>query len=144
MHMRPTAPALDVPASTKARANPMVLTIASILLATVLGVIGQLMLKQGMASMGVLQFSAGAVPSILLRMATSPWVIGGLLVYGSGTFFWLLVLNRVPLSYSYPFIALGIVVGFLAAWIIFRESIPPSRWLGMAVIVAGLLLVART
>jgi multidrug transporter EmrE-like cation transporter len=122
----------------------MVLTIASILLATVLGVIGQLMLKQGMASMGVLQFSAGAVPSILLRMATSPWVIGGLLVYGSGTFFWLLVLNRVPLSYSYPFIALGIVVGFLAAWIIFRESIPPSRWLGMAVIVAGLLLVART
>jgi multidrug transporter EmrE-like cation transporter len=122
----------------------MVLTIASILLATVLGVIGQLMLKQGMASMGVLQFSTGAVPSILLRMATSPWVIGGLLVYGSGTFFWLLVLNRVPLSYSYPFIALGIVVGFLAAWIIFRESIPPSRWIGMAVIVAGLLLVART
>jgi multidrug transporter EmrE-like cation transporter len=122
----------------------MVATLAPIFLATVLGVAGQLLLKQGMSQMGTLQLSLAAVPSILLKMATSPFVISGLLVYVSGTFFWLMVLNRVPLSYSYPFISLGIVLGMIAAWAIFRETVPIQRWIGLAVICAGIFLVARS
>lgn len=124
--------------------HPMVATLAPIFLATVLGVAGQLLLKQGMSQMGTLQLSLAAVPSILLKMATSPFVISGLLVYVSGTFFWLMVLNRVPLSYSYPFISLGIVLGMIAAWAIFRETVPIQRWIGLAVICAGIFLVARS
>ena len=122
----------------------MLMTLVPLLLATLLGVAGQLLLKQGMVQMGALQLSPSAVPSILLRMATSPYVIGGLLVYGTGTFFWLIVLNRVPLSYSYPFISLGIVLGLFSAWALFHESIPPMRWVGMLIIVAGCFVVART
>lgn len=124
--------------------NAMLMTLVPLLLATLLGVAGQLLLKQGMAQMGALQLSLPAVPSILWRMATSPYVIGGLLVYGTGTFFWLIVLNRVPLSYSYPFISLGIVLGLFSAWALFHESIPPMRWVGMLIIVAGCFVVART
>lgn len=122
----------------------MLITIASILISTLLGVAGQLLLKQGMSQMGALAFTPAAIPAIMLKMATSPWVVGGLLVYGSGTFFWLMVLNRVPLSFSYPFVALGIVVGMLAAWGIFHEQIPPARWLGLALVVTGMMVVART
>lgn len=124
--------------------SPMLITIASILISTLLGVAGQLLLKQGMSQMGALAFTPAAIPAIMLKMATSPWVVGGLLVYGSGTFFWLMVLNRVPLSFSYPFVALGIVVGMLAAWGIFHEQIPPARWLGLALVVTGMVVVART
>src|SRR6185503_10925620 len=94
--------------------------------------------------MGALQLSLPGVPGIVWRMATSPYVIGGLLVYGTGTFFWLIVLNRVPLSYSYPFISLGIVLGLFSAWALFHESIPPMRWVGMLIVVAGCFVVART
>ncbi len=122
----------------------MLLSLMPLFLATVLGVAGQLLLKQGMSQMGALQLSLGSVPSLLLRMATSPYVIGGLVVYGTGTFFWLIFISRVPLSYSYPFISLGIVLGLLSAWGIFHESIPPSRWIGMLVVCAGVFIVART
>lgn len=122
----------------------MLMTLIPLLLATMLGVAGQLLLKQGMSQMGALQLSLASAPSIMLRMATSPYVIGGLLVYASGTFFWLIVLNRVPLSYSYPFISLGIVLGLLSAWGLFHEHIPPMRWVGMLVICAGTFIVART
>lgn len=147
MSIRPSVATPNTPTvadNERNGASPMLMTLIPLLLATLLGVAGQLLLKQGMSSMGALQLGTDSVFSILFKMATSPWVIGGLLVYASGTFFWLLVLNRAPLSYSYPFVALGIVVGFLAAWVIFREQIPPMRWIGLAVICGGLVLVART
>jgi drug/metabolite transporter (DMT)-like permease len=125
-------------------ANKMLITLLPLFLATVLGVVGQLLLKQGMSQMGAVQLSTSGVPALLLRLATSPYVIGGLLVYGTGTFFWLVFISRVPLSYSYPFISLGIVLGLFAAWAIFHESIPPLRWIGMLVICLGVAIVSRT
>lgn len=122
----------------------MVSTLFPLLLATVLGVAGQLILKYGMTQMGTLQLEAASVPAIVLKMITSPYVIGGLLVYGIGTFFWLIVLNRVPLSFSYPFISLGIVLGLVSAWGIFHETIPPIRWVGMMVVCIGVFIVARS
>jgi drug/metabolite transporter (DMT)-like permease len=97
-----------------------------------------------MSRFGALQFSVVDAPALILRMATSPYVIAGLLIYGLGTFFWLIFISRVPLSYSYPFISLGVLLGLLAAWGIFHEQIPPLRWIGMLVVCAGVLLVART
>lgn len=122
----------------------MFATLLPLLLATVLGVVGQLLLKQGMLQGGAVQLDLATIPAVIWRMATSPYVVGGLLVYGTGTFFWLIFISRVPLSYSYPFISLGIVLGLLSAWGIFHENIPPQRWLGMLVVCAGVFLVARS
>jgi multidrug transporter EmrE-like cation transporter len=141
-----TAPNIaNVSAAAKPQgANKMLMTLLPLFFATILGVAGQLLLKQGMSQMGALQLSASAVPSLLWRMATSPYVIGGLLVYGAGTFFWLIFISRVPLSYSYPFVSLGIVLGLFSAWAIFHESIPPMRWIGMLVICLGVWFVSRS
>lgn len=122
----------------------MFMTIIPILLSTILGVAGQLLLKQGMTQMGTLQLSFVAVPSILWRMATSPYVIGGLMVYVSGTFFWLIVLNRVQLSYAYPFASLSYVLITLSSWLLLQEDIRPLRWIGMLVICTGVFLVSRS
>ena len=146
MQLNRTAPsATNVSVAAKPQgANKMLMTLLPLFLATVLGVAGQLLLKQGMTQMGALQLSASAVPSLLWRMATSPYVVGGLLVYGTGTFFWLIFISRVPLSYSYPFVSLGIVLGLFSAWAIFHESIPPLRWIGMLVICIGVFVVSRS
>jgi drug/metabolite transporter (DMT)-like permease len=137
VHARSPLPAMKGTSS-------MLMTIVPILLSTVLGVAGQFLLKQGMTQMGTLQLSFAAVPSILWRMSTSPYVIGGLMVYVSGTFFWLIVLNRVQLSYAYPFASLSYVLIALTSWILLQEDIRPLRWLGMLVICAGVFLVSRS
>ena len=64
-----------------------------IILSTIFGICGQLLLKNGMSSMSTAEGSR-----ILLRIVTSPWVIGGLLVYGVGVIFWLLALSHLELS----------------------------------------------
>jgi drug/metabolite transporter (DMT)-like permease len=138
------SPATQACHSSPQGTRMMLMTLIPLLVATVLGVAGQLLLKQGMLQVGAVQLEAGSLPATILRMATSPYVFGGLLVYGLGTFFWLVFISRVPLSYSYPFISLGIVLGLLAAWGIFHESIPPARWVGMLIVCVGVVLVARS
>ncbi|NJN16777.1 MAG: EamA family transporter [Oscillochloris sp.] len=124
--------------------NPMWLTLALLIIPAFTGVAGQLLLKVGMSQMGSLEISMAAVPSIVLRMATSPWVVGGLFVYVSGIFFWLLALNRVDLSYAYPFASLSYVLIFFSSWLMLGERISLSRVMGMIVICLGVVLVARS
>jgi len=122
----------------------MISVILPILLSVLLGVLGQLLLKHGMTIMGRLDLGATGVWPALWRMATSPYVVGGLLVYMGGTFFWLLALNRVDLSYAYPFASLSYVLIFLSSWLLLREQINPLRLIGMLVICLGVLFVARS
>lgn len=119
-------------------------TVMFILAATALGVIGQMLLKQGMTAMGPLSFSIGGVPQLAWRMATAPMVLGGLIIYAAGTFFWLLTLSRIELSVAYPFVSLNHVVIFLLAWVVLREQVSPARAAGVLVICVGMLLVARS
>jgi uncharacterized membrane protein len=122
----------------------MWLTVALLVIPAITGVAGQLMLKVGMAQMGALEISLAAVPELLWRMACSPWVLGGLAVYVSGIFFWLLALNRVELSYAYPFASLSYVLIFLCSWLLLGERISVARVVGMLVICLGVVLVARS
>lgn len=115
-----------------------------ILVATVMGIVGQTMLKHGMNQMGPLSLSGGSVPGIVLQIVRSPFVIGGLLIYGFGTFFWLVTLSRIDLSVAYPFVSLNHVLLFFIGWLILRESVTPLRAAGVAVICVGMILVARS
>lgn len=122
----------------------MMNAVVLILLSVTLGVVGQIILKHGMTVMGQLDLSSAGVGGIVWRMATSPFVVGGLAVYMAGAFFWLLALNRVDLSYAYPFASLSYVLIFLSSWLLFRESINPMRFLGMLVICLGVYFVSRS
>jgi multidrug transporter EmrE-like cation transporter len=122
----------------------MMTVILPILLSVLLGVAGQLLLKHGMTAMGQLDIGANGMLGALWRIGTSPYVVGGLLIYVSGTFFWLLALNRVDLSYAYPFASLSYVLIFFASWMMFHENISPLRFAGMLVICLGVFLVARS
>lgn len=118
--------------------------IGLILASTLLGVLGQTVLKLGMTQLGPQSIGADGVLTILMRIAFSPYVIGGLMLYVSGTFFWLVAMSRADLSYLYPFASLSYVCLMAVAWIVFREHISPMRLLGAIIIVAGVVLVARS
>ncbi|MBL8153242.1 MAG: EamA family transporter [Anaerolineae bacterium] len=107
---------------------------------TVLGICGQLLLKQGMNIIGHSSNSAGMVQ----RMVFSPWVIGGLLIYGTGVIFWLLALSNFELSYVYPFASLSYIGIIVGSYFLFRERITMMRVLGIAIIILGVVVTSQT
>jgi len=107
-------------------------------LSTVCGIAGQLMLKRGMTAMA----ATGGVS--VVRMVTSPWVIVGLGVYGSGVLCWLMALSHFELSYVYPFASLSYIGIIFGSYFLFRERITLMRLMGVAVIIAGVLITSQS
>ena len=114
-----------------------------ILIAVLLAVIGQLLVKRGLNLLGPIDFSAGLIFTYV-TIFTSPLVIIGTLSYTSSIFFWLYALTRVDLSFAYPFLALSYVLVILASWLILGEHIPVLRWIGVFIIALGVLVVAKS
>ena len=105
---------------------------------TLFGIGGQLMLKRGMGAMG----KTAAQKNLILRMVTSPWVVGGLIVYGLGVVNWLMALSHLELSYAYPFASLSYIGIIVGSYFIFKERITLMRVAGIAVIIAGVLITS--
>jgi drug/metabolite transporter (DMT)-like permease len=120
----------------------MSITLTCILLSTILGVGGQLLLKRGMTLLGEQTLSPSALFSVGTRMATSPWVLLGILVYVSGTFFWLIALSRVELSFAYPFASLSYVLILASSWLLLGETVNATRLMGVAAICIGVLVIS--
>lgn len=105
------------------------------------GVAGQTTLKIGVSQSHVAQEGAG-VWWLITLIVQSPWVWAGLALYGIGAVAWIAVLARLELSYAYPFLALNFVLITLTSRFILGEQVSLARWLGIAVICLGILLVA--
>lgn len=77
-------------------------------------------------------------------LALEPHILGGLACYAVSVVVWIAALSRVPVSTAYPMLSVGIVLNGIAAWYILGEAVTPMRWFGMAIIIAGVLVVARS
>jgi len=105
----------------------------------------QLILKIGMSGDHV----AGAIAQnrateVLMAIATSPFVVAGLFLYGVGAVIWLFVLARMDLSLAYPFVGLAFIFTMILGIFVLGEHVTISRVAGTLLIVAGCALVART
>jgi drug/metabolite transporter (DMT)-like permease len=121
------------------------LTIASVgllLFAVASAATGQVMLKHGMQVATARVAHSGG--SLVLRAATSPWVLLGLVVFGISAIAWLAALSKVPLSVAYPFNAVGYIVILIASVLVLHERANLLTWLGSLLVVSGLLIVVLT
>jgi multidrug transporter EmrE-like cation transporter len=114
-----------------------------ILLSVASGVAGQTALKLGVSQPGA-SVAAGDLVSLVGMIARSPLVLLGLVLYAAGAVAWIAVLARIDLSLAYPFLALNFVLITLSSRFILGETVPFTRWMGILVICAGILLVARS
>jgi multidrug transporter EmrE-like cation transporter len=117
------------------------LIVTSVLLAGA----AQVTLKVGVnrvtaASGGTVTLGANGVRSLL-----GSWVVWiGLAVFAASGVLWMFALSKASLSFAYPFAALGYIVIVAASVLILHESVPPLRWVGVAFIAIGIVLVANT
>ena len=100
---------------------------------------GQLMLKHGMTGVAAAVAKDGG--QLLIKAATSPWVVGGLAVFGISALAWLTTLSRVPLSVAYPFNALGLLAVIGSSVIVLHERVSTLGWLGVSMVAGGLVVV---
>jgi multidrug transporter EmrE-like cation transporter len=118
------------------------LTLAStglLLFAVISAAAGQVLLKHGMQLASARANSGGG--SLVLSAATSPWVLGGLVVFAVSAVAWLGALSRVPLSIAYPFNAIGYVVILAASIVILHEKANVLTWAGSLLVVSGVIIV---
>lgn len=117
------------------------LAVVSVLLATT----GQLLLKAGMERVGYVGGSRLDQPlELILRVARTPQIVVGLGLFGISAVFWLVVLSRAPLSFAYPFAGLTYVLTTVFARYVLGEHVPGIRWVGIVLILTGIVVVGRT
>ena len=110
-------------------------------LSLILGSVGLGALAQALIKAGAEGLEGISVYNTLVAAFAEPMTILGICFYGISSALWLVVLSRVPLSAAYPFGALSyVLVVFLAS--ISGEAITAERWLGVALIITGILLIS--
>ena len=98
--------------------------LALIVFSTVLGAAGQVLFKYSFDSSYIAEF-------LLL----------GVLCYGLATVVYFFVLGRFHLSWIYSFNGLTYIFAILLAHFVLLEQIPPLRWAGIMIVLAGVVLV---
>lgn len=104
----------------------------------------QLLLKAGVNAVGHFEFTRANIVPIGLKLATQVPIIGGLACYVVSVGVWIIGLSRVDVSVAYPMLSLGYVVNAFAAWYLFGEALSLHRLAGIAIILVGVVVLARS
>lgn len=126
------------------KARPGVRPFLLLLIAVLLSVSGELFLKHGMNRVGFLSLQLAELFPGLWRTFTTPAIIGGFALVFAGSIFWLAVLSRVELSWAYPMLSLGYVIGVVASWLLLGEQFNLFRLVGVLVVCTGVFIIARS
>ena len=102
---------------------------------------GNFSLSWGMRQVGRLVTLS---PLAYVRAVFNPWVALGISLLILWLFFQLALLSWADLSYVLPVTSIGYVLSALAGTLFLHEEISRWRWAGILLIVAGVVLVART
>jgi multidrug transporter EmrE-like cation transporter len=103
-----------------------------------------LMMRHGLVLAGGLSIQGDGLPGLILRLARQWTFVLGLTAYALAALVWFRVLSVAQVSTSYPvLVGLTFVMVSVGAVLWFRESINFLKVVGVAVILAGIVLVAK-
>lgn len=109
-----------------------------------LNAFAQLGLKAATRVTGPLIASGGGAWNRAFELLTVPALWFALSAYGLSVVVWLIGLSRVPVSQAYPMLSMGYVLNIALAWWLLGEVPNAQRVIGIGIIVAGVVLVARS
>jgi drug/metabolite transporter (DMT)-like permease len=89
------------------------------------------------------KYSAQSAPEFndipaLVSILRIPSMWAAIILYGFATLLWVYLLQQIPLSKAYPFVALGFILVPLAGQFLFGEIVPRIYWLGVFLILIGI------
>jgi undecaprenyl phosphate-alpha-L-ara4N flippase subunit ArnE len=102
-------------------------------------VCGQIFLKFAIAQTG--RFS---LTWRFIREALTAWQLAAAgICMALASLLWFHILKHYPFSVAYPMISISYIFGMLASIFIFHETVPLTRWIGVLLIMGGVILVAK-
>ena len=104
----------------------------------------QVMLKQGMLSLGPLSFTADTFIARIFQVVFNPWVFAGLATFVISMVSHLYVLSKVELSSPIHFSALPMWQWPVFAYFVFHEDLNAWRIAGIGFICVGTILIAQS
>ncbi len=120
------------------------LSFALVSVAVLLGVAAQLLLKAGTNAVGRFAFSLDNALPVGLQLALEPRILAGTGCYALSLVLWVMALSRTEVSVMVPMVSIGFALNALLAWWLLGESLNVQRIAGIAVIMLGVWLVARS
>ena len=76
--------------------------------------------------------------------AAAGWSITGAVIWGFEILGWAAVLSKLPLNIAFPIMSLTYAATPLASWLLLGDTISPRRWLGIALVTAGVMIVGAS
>ncbi len=120
------------------------LSFSLVLTGVLLNAAAQLLLKAGTNAVGHFEFQLSNVVPIGLKLGLEPHIVGGMACYAVSVMVWIMALSRVPVSIAYPMLSIGYVINAFVAWQWFGEALTAQKIAGIAFVVVGVYLVARS
>ncbi len=120
--------------------NPIVVMLVSV----VFGFAAQMNLKTGVTRMGGVNFAGTSAGRDLLRLLVNPNLMGAIFLYFLSFMLYLKAISGdggLPISVAYPMASLNLVLITVAARAFFGEQVSPLRWGGVALVLAGVILI---
>lgn len=107
-------------------------------------VYGQLMMKARAIAHVVPASEGSAKLQYLLAMFSDIGVLSSFAAAVLAAVCWMLAIEKLPVGYAYPFMALSFVLVPVGSLVLFGEKIPPVQFLAIGLIVAGVTMSAFT
>ena len=118
---------------------------ALLVVSVTFNVTANILLKTGVVKTGGIAAETTNIIANILKVATSPYIIAGLALYGLSFLIWLRVLTFNDLSRAYPiFATIVFLMTTLGSIIFLKENITCIRVVGIAVMLTGIFIVARS
>lgn len=106
-------------------------------------VCGQLLVKSASFEFGPFPKDLSMLIQFLIRAFTNIKLLAGLFSAVIASIMWMSALSLTDISFAYPFMGLAIVLVLALSPLLFKEIVPWTRWLGVAVVCLGLWIASR-
>lgn len=115
------------------------------ILGTVLfAVYSQLVMRWQVSAAGPLPADLGGKFWFIATLLLNPWVLSGLAATFLSGVAWMMTMTKFDISYAYPFIGLNFVLVPAAGVLLFGEGMSATKLAGTALVVLGIVVIARS
>lgn len=94
--------------------------------------------------------AAGPLPADLsdkfvyvVALLLNPWVVSGIVATFLAGVSWMLAMTKFEISYAYPFVSLNYILVLAAGFLLFQEAMSMTKLAGSALVILGIIVIAR-
>lgn len=123
----------------------MLRVILAMMVATGSAAYGTILLRQGMLQVGSLEnYAPLPLITYFWHVLCNPYVIVGTILNAVFYFLYMAALSWTKVTVALPFTAIEYGFAAVLAVMLLKESVPPVRWMGIVLVIIGVILIAHS